>query len=421
MKNFNPPEGKAGEVLKTPFQKVLNIKVGSKVMLTYNVDTSDGLTNGARGDLIGILFDSKGHISKLIIKFEKDSVGEEKRRSCPDIVRKFPGGTAIEKINFSFSISKSKKSVINTANVIQFPVKLAFACTAHKIQGSTIAKPLKEVINVGDTRGAAMIYVMLSRVCSISQLFILDNFDETKMYPDMRALEELERLDRISLNTNRSNWERDNKRALKISSLNCRSLNKHFKDISSDEQLPKSDIIALQETWLEDDDVNENFNIPGYILHLNSKGRGKGIATYFKSSLFKHETDKKQDHIQLSKFKSRNLDVISLYRSQACTLDTMMKLIREMVDTGRSQLILGDFNFCYLDGISKKYCKDLESSNFKQLIEEPTHLEGNLLDHAYLRDIDGNLNCTVMLQSKYYTDHKAVALVIEKGRYKRFH
>ena len=86
-----------------------------------------------------------------------------------------------------------------------------------------------------------------------------------------------------------------------------------------------------------------------------------------------------------------------------------------MVDTGRSQLILGDFNFCYLDGISKKYCKDLENSNFKQLIEEPTHLEGNLLDHAYLRDTDGNLQCTVMLHSKYYTDHKAIALVIEKG------
>ena len=135
-------------------------------------------------------------------------------------------------------------------------------------------------------------------------------------------------------------------------SLNCRSLNKHFEDISSDEQLLKSDIIALQETWLEDDDINKNFNIPGYNLHFNGKGRGKGLATYFKSSIFKHETDKKQDHIQLSKFKSDNLDVISLYRSQACTIDTMGKLIREMMDTGRPQLILGDFNFCYLDGLN---------------------------------------------------------------------
>ena len=276
IKNFNPPAGPAGEVLKTTFQKVLDVKIGAKVMLTYNIDTSDGLTNGARGTLIGILFDSKGQVSKLIIKFDRDSVGEEKRRSCPNIERKFPGGTAIEKINFSFSISKSKTSVINTANVIQFPVKLAFACTAHKIQGATISKPTKAIINVTDGRGtAAMIYVMLSRVCSLSQIYILDEFDETKMYPDMRALLELEQLDKISLNKNKNIWEKDDHGSLKISSLNCRSLNKHFQDISTDELLLKSDIIALQETWLEDDDATEDLNIPGYNLHLNSTGRGK--------------------------------------------------------------------------------------------------------------------------------------------------
>ena len=37
IKNFNPPEGKGGEVLKTPFQKELKVKIGAKVMLSYNV------------------------------------------------------------------------------------------------------------------------------------------------------------------------------------------------------------------------------------------------------------------------------------------------------------------------------------------------------------------------------------------------
>ena len=72
----------------------------------------------------------------------------------------------MEKVNFSFSISKSTKSVVNTAIVIQFPIKLAFACTAHKIQGATIPKPQKVIINVTDTFSAAMIYVMVSRVCA---------------------------------------------------------------------------------------------------------------------------------------------------------------------------------------------------------------------------------------------------------------
>ena len=48
-------------------------------MLTYNVDTSDGLTNGARGELVGIVKDKKGNISKLVVKFEKESIGRERR------------------------------------------------------------------------------------------------------------------------------------------------------------------------------------------------------------------------------------------------------------------------------------------------------------------------------------------------------
>ena len=263
IKNFHPPEGKAGEVLKTPFQKELRLKIHAKVMLTYNVDTSDGLTNGARGELIGIIEDVKGNITKLVVKFEKESNGRERRRISPEICQKYPGGTPIEKVNFPFSISKSKKSIINTATVIQFPLKLAFASTAHKIQGATIPKPQKVIINTADTFTAAMVYVMLSRVCSLSQILILNEFDEKKMYPNLRALEELERLDKISKNNNPTEWEKDDKGAIKISSLNCRSLRKHHKDILSDALLCKSDMISLQEIWLETDEIREDLKIPG--------------------------------------------------------------------------------------------------------------------------------------------------------------
>ena len=78
-------------------------------------------------------------------------------------------------------MSKSKKYVLSTAMVIQFPLRLAFACTAHKIQGATIPKPQKAIINVSDTFAAAMVYVMLSRVCKLEQIFILITFDETKI------------------------------------------------------------------------------------------------------------------------------------------------------------------------------------------------------------------------------------------------
>ena len=122
----------------------------------------------------------KENISKLLIRFERESVGREKRKQNQEICRKYPDSTPIDKVNFPFSISKSKKSVISTAMVIQFPLKLAFACTAHKIQGATIPKPNKAIINVEDTFTAAMPYVMLSRACALSQILILNEFDKTR-------------------------------------------------------------------------------------------------------------------------------------------------------------------------------------------------------------------------------------------------
>ena len=354
IKNFNPPEGKGGEVGKTSFQKELRLKINAKVMLTHNVDTCDGLTNGARGELVGVIKDSKENISKLIIRFEKESVGREKRKHSPDISIKFPNGTPIEKVHYSFSISKSKKSVIHTAMLIQFPLKLAFACTAHKIQGGTILKPQKLILNIEDAFGAAMVYVMLSRVCALIQILILNEFDKSKMYPNQGALEELARLNKISMNNNPSDWEKDDKKALKICSLNCRSLRKHYQDILSDDDILKSDIICLNETWLESKEITEDLKLPNYELSLNSNGRGKGIATYFKEGIFHHETDIKEDNMQLSIFRSSLLDIIVIYRSQRGNYIDLNKHI-EMMDTEeRLLLVIGDLNFCFLTSENNK-------------------------------------------------------------------
>ena len=94
-----------------------------------------------------------------------------------------------------------------------------------------------------------------------------------KMYPKPKALTELNRLDKISHNKNSTKWEKVNNELIKVSSLNCRSLNKHYQDIVTDHILLKGDFIGLQETWLTSDESRETLEIPGYNLHINSMGK----------------------------------------------------------------------------------------------------------------------------------------------------
>ena len=261
-----------------------------------------------------------------------------------------------------------------------------------------------------------MIYVMLSRVCALIQIYILNSFDENKMYPSSTALKELERLENISINNNPTEWERQNSESLKISSLNCRSLLKHYEDIYSDKILLQGDLIALQETWLNENSCLDDLNLPTFKLHAVKAGSGKGIATYYKENIFIHIEDVKEMNFQLSKFSCKQYDIINLYRSNSSKFEEVNEMLSTMIDLKRPTLIIGDFNFCYMDSarnLTKDFLKHLD---FKQIVERPTHIEGNLIDQAHLRDTHGNLKARAFLHSKYYSDHKSTAIILKTGK-----
>ena len=47
---------------------------------------------------------------------------------------------------------------------------------------------------------------------------------------------------------------------------------------------------------------------------------------------------------------------------------------------------------------------------------EPTNTEGNILDHAYVRDERNLLKFTAEVQTKYYTDHRGISLIVEQRK-----
>ena len=54
------------------------IKIGGRVMLTYNIDTSDKLSNGQIGTIVNIEI-NHGKVKTIYVRFDKHDVGLNKR------------------------------------------------------------------------------------------------------------------------------------------------------------------------------------------------------------------------------------------------------------------------------------------------------------------------------------------------------
>ena len=195
-------------------------------MLIYNVDVSDLLCNGAMGTLIGIEFTNNGKVDKLIVKFVNPKAGKESRKKHPNYAQKYPEGTVITKMEREYLLSKKADTgIASSARLFQYPLILAFAVTVHKVQGQTIEKPLHCAIDLRTVFEGAQAYVMLRRIKELEQLYILEEVPENKLYPIKKALDEIKRLEEVSINSNPSCWDKEPKSDVtKICYLNRRNV-----------------------------------------------------------------------------------------------------------------------------------------------------------------------------------------------------
>ena len=117
----------------------------------------------------------------------------------------------------------------------------------------------------------------------------------------------------------------------------------------------------------------------------------------------------------MSKFSSKDVDILAIYWSQNGNLTNMNYEIEMMMQPDKPILIIGDFNYCQSEVSTNATKKFLKQNNFVKLIDEPTHIEGNIIDQAHLKDVGRTLEARASLHSKYYTDHKGIAVIIKQG------
>ena len=359
----------AGCIKNTPFQAILNLKIGAEVVLVHNINTLDGLTNGCRGVLIDV--EKKGNaIHRLVVKLHNPDHGRLQREKNP--CRKHPEATYIDPVLWQYLIGAA------TATVLQFPLKGAEGMTSHKMQGQGVPKPNSLVVDVVSAHQPGMVYVMLSRCCSLEQLTILDEMDPDKIrvHEDVKA--EAKRMAKVSINKNPCNWMNPKAAGLKVSSLNVRSLRRHIEDVRSDPALLQSDIICLQEIWLHPgEEEGEQYYLEGFQGHFTCVGPGKGVAVYVKNkttNLNYHNVS--EPNIQLGKISLDGLDIITMYRSQEEPLFRAAHYLKEFIDFEKTTLVIGDFNVCPKRRPSNEVSSFLSRNKFNQLVTLPTHMDG---------------------------------------------
>ena len=195
-----------------------------------------------------------------------------------------------------------------------------------------------------------MVYVMLSRVCSLLQLHILQEMDPDKIKVDEKVLNEAKRMSKVSLNCNPGSWASPKVEGLRVAYLNVSSLRKHVIDVKTDPHLKHADVLCLSETWLtEDEEEQPQYQLEGYSSCFLSQGRGKGLAVYVRRGLeLQNMRHHSSIHLQMLKISLAGLDIIPIYRSQEEPFYSVSHHLQNLLSKTTTTLLIGDINYCFM-------------------------------------------------------------------------
>ena len=251
---------------------------------------------------------------------------------------------------------------------------------------------------------------MFGRVENLEQLYIIDSLPENKIYCDQDAKEQLELMKARSENRNPPIWRRELDGSLKISYLNVGSLRAKMEDIKADPNFAFADIIIFGETWLEEHtQATVELQLPGYDLHLNSAGRGRGIACHFKKDDFTVAKDITEKDLQVSILTSANSTIVGIYRSRENS--SLLDILHDLLPSVKHNCaILGDFNLCSQSEPQHPILQVLRTYGFQEMVGEPTHFRGGHIDMIWIKVTD--VQAKAGLYSPYYTckDHDCLQL-----------
>ena len=87
-------------------------------MLTYNLDTTDGLTNGTFGEVLGFETLDNGAVNKIIIHLYDKSIAAEHKKQYPELQKQYPGKNVlpIKRYECAYNIGNQNEISASKAN-----------------------------------------------------------------------------------------------------------------------------------------------------------------------------------------------------------------------------------------------------------------------------------------------------------------
>ena len=377
---------------------VLKLAIGARVMLTTNVDVSDGLVNGARGEVVHIVSNNNQEITTVLVKFDNNQVRLKAIQSSPYHTT-FNNAVPLSKHEVVF-LAKGKKGSEITR--LQFPLTLAWATTIHKVQGLTLDEIVIDMKGGRFNPGQA--YVAFSRVKTLQGLHIL-NFNPKSIKASSNVQGEMVRLNskrvqpmpKLQCHSLSNNY-------VTIALLNVRSIIAKLPDIETDNNLKCANIQCFCETWLSASQptpevLNHNrtalrcdratHNNKGGVMitvpqHMQPSQTQifatNGIEAICSTFLLANATD---------------LQVVVLYRSPSLSLEVFINFFTHMLthlSLSQPCFILGDFNHDIYHQPDSRIIRLTSTYGFTQLVHSPTTDQGTLIDHIYYNRVCNNLS-----------------------------
>ena len=404
-----------GTIDSTRFMDILTIKMGARCTMIYNVNTIDDLVNGAAGTIMGLEYNSTQMLECIIVRFDFEKSGEIQRSKYPHLTDKYKhvNGTPIFRYELEYE-KKTKRGFIQfaKARLMQFPLQIHYASTAHRVQGTTVKTGTKVTIfwsnDFANKKNPGMAYVSLGRSERLNDIEISGEFDPKGIHCSPEALAESMRLQQIF---DEQVLKQQEQRALfwKISYLNVRSLKGHQKEVESDNYMMDSDVLGFGETHLLPE---EEVNFDEYSGHFASSGKWRGTAACVKIGLIHQSFKAVSENYSAVLIKTTEFDTVFLYLSKDFDQECLFKQIDDWIDKTKPTAVIGDMNWDISQDTNMK--KFMTARGFSQQIQKPTFNLGTIIDHVYVNRALSDLGILTEQQAAYYTDHDIVTLLIAK-------